>query len=329
METIWHYLINQFLTATQGNYKKALKLSNYHHAFLNRMMLDNPSDPDWATLYSRYDPFHQGYVSAYSTWKLAGGEQKGQTLNVDQLLKLLVSRVASWDIQVQSQSGFEKGTPAYLSIFPQGRRPFSHGAKVARMTAVDVLGKKLANTPPFPALGAIVTAFYAQLDSAGDTQESAKGITKMTSTEVELRRVEVMTEQYRNLGFLINKGAEEAERIAPFFDLNVLRDSDQVRFTGTLDPAETEPVLIHTFASDDELEITIKADPATPAGTMVQFYLSTVAGGTTGTPVQAEANAGPLTITAAAFGATNYGTHRFLTAVNTNAVELQYVVELD
>jgi len=34
METTWKYLINQFIVATRDNYKKALKLSNYHDAAL-------------------------------------------------------------------------------------------------------------------------------------------------------------------------------------------------------------------------------------------------------------------------------------------------------
>ena len=62
MELIWHYLVNQFLNATVGNYKKALKLSNYHDAYLKKMMDEHPGDPDWATLYNRYHNFHQMYV---------------------------------------------------------------------------------------------------------------------------------------------------------------------------------------------------------------------------------------------------------------------------
>ncbi len=32
---LWHYLINQFLTKTKTNFRKAVKLSNYHDAVLN------------------------------------------------------------------------------------------------------------------------------------------------------------------------------------------------------------------------------------------------------------------------------------------------------
>jgi hypothetical protein len=328
MEAPWHYIIDQFVTSTEGNYKKTLKLSNYHHSYLNTMQINYPTDPDWSTLYNRYDPFHQAYESAYSNWKATGGTQKGQTANVDQLLKLLTARVANWDIQVQNVPNFQKGMPGYIELFPQGRKTFSRGGKIERIKAVETLGKKLLNLPQFVALGGMVSAYHTQLNAANDTQESSKGLTKAMSTEVEIRRVETMTEQYRNLGFLINKSAEHPERIAPFFDLNVLRESNQVMFTGTLDPQETEAVLIHTFLADDELVLSIKGDPAIPAGTMVQFYLVPVAGGVNGTPVSVEANGAPLTITAADFGVTNYGTHRFLTAVNTHLLELHYEVEL-
>ncbi len=328
MEEPWHYLIDQFVSSTVNNLKKALKLTNYHDAYLNKMQIEEPLDPDWATLYNRYHPFHLAYVNAYSNWKIAGNTQKGQTLNVDQLLALLVTRVGTWDMQIQLVPGYEKGTSGYIALFPLGRRPFNTGAKATRMDAVKNLGEQLAAIPALAAIGGTVTTFYNLLDAASDTQESAKGGTKAKSTGVDLHRVETMTEQYRNLGFLINKSAELPQHIAPFFELNVLRESNQVIFTGTLDPSETEAVLIHTFVEDDELELKVTGDPATPAGTMVQFYLSNVNGGTNSTAVNVEVNAAPLKITAAAFGISNYGTYRYFTAVNTNGVELHYVVEL-
>lgn len=328
MKQIWHYLVNQFLNRTKDNFKKALKLSNYHDAFLNTMQTDNPGDPDWATLYNRYHPFHLAYVAAYTTWKNAGGQQEGQTLNLDQFLELLVVRAAKWDALVQATDGFEKGTPAYKSIFPNGRYPFNSGAKTARVEAVNVLSQSLDGIVDLAPVKALVDAFYGQLDTARDTQEGAKGTTKTSSQQVELKRVETMTEQYRNLGFLIDKSADNPLFIEAFFDLNVLRESRQSVFTGTLDPEETEAVLIHTFAFDDEIKLEITGEDTIPAGTMVSFYLATTPGGTDSTAVQVEANAAAMTIEASAFGITEYGTHRYLTAVNPNLVETHYEVEL-
>ena len=332
METIWHYLLNQFLNATVNNYKKALKLSNYHDAYLLKLMTDDPADPDWATLYNRYHPFHLSYVSEYSKWKTAGGVQKGQTLNLDQMLVLLITKVTKWDVAVQNVTGFEKGTANYLTIFPQGHKPFNSGAKTARVNAVNVLSGALE---PFslvdPAILIIkgeVDLFYSLIDTARDTQEGAKGGTKQKSEEVENQRVDVMTEEYRDLGFLINKSAEDPNRIAPFFELQVLRSHNQVLFTGTLDANENEPVLVHSFVADDELELEITSTATDPEAATVSFYLATTAGGTDSTPVIVTANAAKLKIEASAFGIADYGTHRFLTAVNNTALELHYKVEL-
>jgi hypothetical protein len=238
--------------------------------------------------------------------------------------------VANWDIQVQNVPNFQKGMPVLLlNFFHMAALPSIQGRQAGKDKGGGSVGQETGEPPSVCCSGRHgINAYHTQLNAANDTQESSKGLTKAMSTEVEIRRVETMTEQYRNLGFLINKSAEHPERIAPFFDLNVLRESNQVLFTGTLDPQETEAVLIHTFLADDELVLSIKGDPAIPAGTMVQFYLVPVAGGVNGTPVSVEANGAPLTITAADFGVTNYGTHRFLTAVNTHLLELHYEVEL-
>lgn len=326
---LWHYLINQFINSTVGNFKKAFKLSDYHRAYLQQKALNDPSDPDWGFLFSRYDTFHQSYASAYNQWKSAGGQREAQTLNLNELLALLPNRVNSWDVAVQNIPTFAQGTTNYKAVFPDGRKPFWANSKTMRVNAVAELA---SNMQPYTALNSIrdmVLAFHTLLNNARTVQQGAKGNTKATSLAVEQRRIEVMTEQFRDLGFLLNKAAEMPEMIQPFFDLELLRDNTQVLFTGTLDPSETEPVLIHTFTSDDELEFEIKGDPeTTPAGTKVRFYLATTPGGTDSTAVEVEANALQTTITAAAFGISDYGTHRHLTAINSNGVELHYVVEL-
>lgn len=328
MESPWHYIDNQFINATKENFKKAMQLSSYHNSFLQDRMVEDPADLDWATLYNRYNPFHIDYSAKFLAWKNADGHQQGQTVGLDQLLTLLVSRVDTWESQVKALPGFEKGSANHQALFPYGRRPFNKGSKDARVTAVANLATSMNNFPMLGPVMALVTVFHTQLLAARSAQTGSIGNTKYKSKAVEDSRIAVMTEQYRDVGFLINKLAQSPDYIGPFFNLNVLRESNQVIFTGTLDPSETEPVLIHTFVADDELQLEIKGDPATPAGTMVQFYLAPVAGGTTGTAVNVEINAAPLSITAAAFGITDYGTHRFLTAVNTNGVELHYVVEL-
>lgn len=421
MEKIWHYLANQFIRTTATNFKKALKLSNYHDTMLKITMDATPLDPDWALLYNRYHPLHLAYTDAYTKWKNAGGTQEGQTLNMEQLLTLLTTKVNTWDVQVQNV--FEKTTPEYKSIFPDGRKPFNRGAINTRIIAVQNLGSalssytvadtviespipaattqnvaqggsfspsmtvKLENTgatstitfcrasnpnnacaPPnipvgpgatvnttwdaIPGTGnflnasnqfgagagsyrvtlqtaiaplvtvkAQVDAFYLLLDAARDMQEGAKGGTKTSSELLDQKRIPAMTMQYGNLGFLMSKYMNTPLLAEPFFELAVLRDHQQVIFTGTLDPAENEAVLIHTFAADDEIRFKI-----TGTG-QASFYLATTSGGTDSTPVIIAAGSSQ-TMLASAFGITDYGTHRYFTAINNGSTALDFEIEL-
>lgn len=332
METIWHYLVNQFLNVTKENYKKMLKLSNYHDAYLKKMMDQNPMEPDLALLYNRYHPFHEAFFAAYTAWKAAGGTQKGQTLTLDQLLVLLITKANKWDSLVQAVDGFEKGTGNYLTLFPQGHYPFNTGATTARVAAVKTLSNNLdpfsLTNPAILMVKGLVDAFYTQLDGVRDNQEGSKGGTQQKSAEVETKRIVVATEQYRDLGFLINKGAEVPSYITPFFELKVLRSHEQVHFTGTLDAGENEAVLEHTFVDDDELVLEITTTETVPASTQAVFYLATTPNGTDSTPVTVKANAAKIKVLASEFGAIDFATHRFLTAVNSTTFELHYVVEL-
>lgn len=332
MEKIWHYLINQFTNSTRDNYKKMLKLSNYHDARLKKMMIDNPTDPEWAVLYNRYHAFHEAYVKAYTNWKSAGGQQKGQTLNIGQLLVLLRTKINKWDALIQAVDGFEKGGANHLALFPKGHRPFVAGAKAAKVNAVKVLGESLA---PFAlahlelvAVKGLIDTFSTQLNDARTNHEGTKGGTKSKSATVEAQRIIVGTEQYRSLGSLMAKCADKPLTIAPFFELVVLRDHKQVLFTGTLDASEQEPVLTHSFVADDELALEITTSESVSPETQVAFYLATTSGGTDSSPVIVNANAAKTIIPISAFGISDYGTHRYLTAVNLSSFELHYKVEL-
>ena len=327
MKKIWNYLRNQFLIVTKNNFKKALKLSNYHDALLKKTMNADP-DPDWALLYNRYNPLHLAYINAYTKWKNAGGTQEGQTLNLDQLLVLLVTKVDKWDVQVQNV--FDKKSKDYKIIFPDGRTPFNSGAINTRIIAVKNLGSALT---PYGALATVKTdvdAFYILLDDARDVQEGAKGGTKTSSGELDQKRIPAMTMQYGDLGFLMNKYMDNPLAIAPFFELAELRGHQQVLFTGTLDPAENEPVLVHTFVADDEIRFQITIDPkskSAPAKAQAEFYLATTPGGTDSTAVVIMAGA-EQKLFASAFDIKDFGTHRYLTAINPGSATLDFEIEL-
>jgi len=328
METPWHYLDNQFLNGTKENYKKAFQLSQYHNAFLQARVYDDPLNPDWTLMFNRYNPFHQDYADAYTAWQSAGGLQQGKTVDIDEMLNMLPAEVDTWDSMIKSIPGFRKGSGNHQALFPFGRRPFNTGSKDARIEAVRTLAESMNDYPPLSAVTALVNTFHGQLLTVRNTQTGAIGTTKFKSQAVELGRVEVMTQQYRNLGYLIDKFSAHPELIAPFFDLNVLRQSDQTRYTGTLTPNEMETVAIHTFMADDQIKVFIDSSETVPSGTLVHLYLATIPLGMDSAPVMVEADAAPVTFGVNAFAITDLAAHRYLTAKNTNAMNLDYVVDL-
>jgi|GEM_PF-890009 len=315
----WKYLEDQFTSSTVGNFKKAFRLSQYHDGVLKVLANLPAPDPDDVFLFNRYNPEHQLLVNLYTAWKNAGGQQEGQTLNLNQLLALTTQRLDLWDQAIIPVTLGTK-TVAYKALFPNGRRDFNTGSIDSRIERFNTL--QLAMTQPaLAATKALVVAHYTALDTARDAQSGAKSATGTGSIQVEQQRIICMELQYAATGFLINTHYKTPMLVAPYFELEVLRDLAQVRFTGTLDPAEVEPVLIHTFFIGEEIVAT-NTGPED-----YRLYLSNVAGGQTGTAVviaAGETVAVPITD----FNAPDLTTHRYLTAVNTTATATHYEIEL-
>lgn len=318
MKIIWKYLQNQFMISTRGNFKKALKLSNYTDAFLKKQMDDNPGDADYALLYNRYHPLHVALTNAYNRWKNSFGTRGGDTLNIDQLLLALIDKIDDWDVAVQVV--YKKSTPEYKSIFPSGRYPFNSGSKDTKVMAVNTLGLALDAYPALVGVKTEVDDYYVILDGARDTQEGAKGGTRSFSKLLEVERKKAMTMLYGTLGFLMNKFMTNQSLVAPFFDLSLLRRRQQQIFTGTLAVGNTDEVFTRTLLPEEELRIQIKTN------TQAAVYLGSIPGGTDSTPILLDGKSN-LKYLVSLFGDLNFGLHRYLTIVNTGVVILEYEVE--
>lgn len=320
MERRWKYLDNQFAVTTLANYMKAVKISNYHDADLN---VKKETEPLLVPIYDRYHPLHLNLVNEYNTWKGAGGSQEGQTLNVEQLLEQSYLKIAQWDVMIQvTGPQFFKGTPNYLALFTNGRNSFSKGTIDGRINAYDTLAKNMMPFAPLSTIMAQVADTYTDLDKARDAQLGAKGTVMIGSGKVEAARVIAMTMQWRNLGFAMDAFFDKPKYIESMFDLTTVRDARQRVFTGTLDPAENEAILINTFESNDQLRLRNKGN------TEIFFYLATTANGLDSTVVKVQSNTTVVRMISD-FGTLDLATHRFLTAVNQDPnVATQYEVEI-
>jgi hypothetical protein len=120
----------------------------------------------------------------------------------------------------------------------------------------------------------------------------------------------------------MDKYADKPDMIETYFDLETLQESTQTSFTGTLDPAENEAILVHTFMAGDELRLKIIGDAA------AKFYLSNTANGINSTAVDVAANTQTI-VAVDDFAVPDYATYRYLTVVNTgNSVTTKYEVEV-
>ncbi|MCW5908028.1 MAG: hypothetical protein KIS94_09230 [Chitinophagales bacterium] len=314
----WKYIDNQFLIATRTSYKRAVKLSNYHDAALLQAVA---TDPAFQPVYDRYHPLHLALEEQWSIWKSRGGAQEGETLNLNQLLEQAENRLPGWEVQIQVV--YPATTPRYKAIFPDGRKPFTKGTIDQRINAYNILSLNIGADPALATIKTVVDDTYTGLNNARIAQQGAKAVTKAGSEMLEAAVTDAMITQYRNMGFLMDNFYEQRESLAnTLFDLQTLRDLDQRIFTGTLSPLETEPVLVHTFLSDDRLRLKNNGSRS------YTLYLASTPSGINSTPVIVA----PLeekNITAADFEITNYGTHRYLTAVNpNNDAETEYLIEL-
>lgn len=259
----WLFITNPFLNAVKNNFKKAVKISTYHDAQLK----SHDTDAFFAPIATAYHVLHLELVNAYATWLAQGGTQKGSTLDTNQLLLLLVSnKIPDWEYTILGV--YKKGTPQFLAIFPRGKKPFSNGSIESRVTAVKQLNISLNNIAALAEVKTAVDAFLNQLLTSREIQLGNKGMTENLSTAITHINQVAMTEMHSNLGLLISHFKNDPIEAGEFFDLETIRNHDQIIFKDSVAPTKERNIMKHTFAKADGLKLTNN-------GTVdLQFYLA-------------------------------------------------------
>jgi len=237
---LWHYLINSFLVATVGNYKKALVLGTDHEAKL----MANQADPAIAAMLATFGPVLQSFKATDLNLRIALGEYKGDTQTVEQLFEQLNKiLLPNWELQIYLQ--FPKGTPNATALLPQGRRPLQNGTYESRIQEISALGQKCAAIVALQPLSVIILAFHVQIESARQLQQSTgEGQVAALRTLREEARVTMCASMFGNLGLLMNHYQTGPEAVANYFDLALLRRKTEngpqpVIANGTVSNAQT------------------------------------------------------------------------------------------
>lgn len=245
----WIFTENPFLNATDNSFRLAIRISSTHLAALKKFA----GDPFFNALIAFYEPLDLDLNRIYNAWKDAGGEQQGSTLNLNQLLRLLMgTKIRQWDIGIQNIYGVD--TQRYKALLPHRRTPFQTGSQTDRRATVQTLSDAIGDDAALALVKADVNAFYTLLSNALSAQKGDIHGGSLLSKEVEMVRVAMCTGQYANLGALMQHYAETPDMVASFFDM-VIRSGAQVLFTGDDKPQEHKNIFKHTFSATDMVRL--------------------------------------------------------------------------
>ena len=310
----WMFLTNPFLNATDGSYLNGMHISGYHDKALEK----KKSDPFFLDMYNLYHPLHIAYATAYGTGVTEGGLQQGDTLSAQQLMSLLSNtKIRNWDVAIQNH--YEINTPEYKRLLPHHRKPFQHGSRTERLQTVKSLRDAIGTDELLAAVKTDVDSFYTQFHAANNVQEGNQSASKGTSAALETARIAMCAGQYANLGGLMQKYSTTPDMIAPYFDLETIRRSQQVLFTGKIKAGEIRTIVKHTFGEDDEIWL------SNTGNTQLKFYLANAKGVQPGDK-SITLDKGEQSVLASALGKL---TDTYLTVFNTNTVhEGAFSIEL-
>ena len=270
MGTSWHYLSNTFLVVTENSTKLMMILSPDHRA---RLQAESP-DPDILAMLNLFIPIDDALSAAYQAWTSAGAFYKGATLAFELLLSELVNtKLDQWIPQVQVV--YAESTPQYLTLFPNGRTPYSSGPYDIRINTVKSLGDNLTTYPALAATKTDVDSFHTTLLNTRAEQQQKEETVRTTSDLLEVERVNTAVGMYANLGKLMAKFASTPEVIDRFFDLSLIQNppKDKDTFAVIVAGGDTVNVI-------EDIEDTTQLKLFNTGSTAGRFFTSTSATGT-------------------------------------------------
>lgn len=241
----WHYLENQFDNVTVKSNLKMVILTNDHLARLKAQQ----ADPDILELFNRTSPFHNAFLTAYSTSKSSMGLRKAATLALTNKLGLLRStKLRHWDAMVQVE--FLSGSQEYVAIFPNGLTAFHTSTIDQTIIMLKGLTNRMADYVVLDPVRTQIDTFYTELKDLRDDQQVKEQIIEQSSSLLEQARKNLATIMFGNLGVLMDKYKDTPEFVGNYWELQLLQTHSKAseetkteEYTGTVAAGETTTVV--------------------------------------------------------------------------------------
>ncbi len=219
--TTWFYLRNPFDAVTKSSFKRMLIMSTDHK---DKLLAESANDPQIATLYQMFLPHYLAFKQAYTETFQKDAIHQGNTQIVETLFAQLSSqKIKQWDIWIQNE--YLDGTPQYLMLLTNGRKPFQSGSYESRINAIYSLEGNLAAYPNLANVLADVTAFKQQIEQARTIQQGVEKDSANAIKAVEDRRYELAEVMEGVFGGLILRYYKDLAQIETFYELKYLRSS--------------------------------------------------------------------------------------------------------
>ncbi len=215
----WNILANTFEIKTRGSFRKAFVFSERHYALLKSGI----KDAAILAIFNSFKPVHEEFEAEFVKWQRFLGDQEGATLDFQNTLLLLQSKLKAWESGIYYH--YPEGTTEAVAIFPNKRTPFYRGSHTVRTEAVDTLLKQLAKYPVLATVKADVADYYALLH--GKLMERIASEMQVTTQSgvLEEKRKRIANEIYGNLGLLMHRYRDNTAMIKTYFDMGVLKNA--------------------------------------------------------------------------------------------------------
>jgi hypothetical protein len=210
------YLTNYFLTYTEHSRKKMIDVVSF---FMSAISEGLP-DVELQDIFDRTDPLFTVYKTKFDTWKLAKETYQGSTL----LLTLGFGEFQGKLEKIESKviDTYTSKSDEYKSIFRDGMDIYYKDTYYQRIQNLGYLRDRLGLYVPVAAAKIIATDLHLHMTDLRDKQQQKAKKLKEASDDLELSRIDIADMMYGNVGILMNKFRKFRDKIASFFNLDVL-----------------------------------------------------------------------------------------------------------
>ena len=323
----WLYSTNPFITAAIESDENAMKQIFFHDAALKSYKDAYPSDTDYSAWYDRFHPLCTDTDTKYNGFYNIEDSQVSKTLGVDVSLKGIKGKEGkARDWYNRTAAIYATANPIrFKAIWTHGLKPFYKSGKDHIIGALKTLSLNIGGDENelMIAIKEEVDTAYTAIKGSRDTQKSAITTTGLTRTALNAAIKLALETQGGDLGLELNKFRSDPDRerkIKSFHDLETIQKRQQKLFNLTLNSPETKPVATRTLVFNSRLRVRV-------GGGNVKVYLATAEGGTDSTPVAIN-DGENRHFTAAEFGITAYGTHRYITVEAVSGSPISFLLQL-